>query len=154
MEFKHEYAIALDQDSLWSMLMDVHKVAECLDGVERLEVVDDDSYAGTLAVRMGPVRLRFDGQVNVTLRDEERRIGVLEANARDTKAGGGFKAELQMQLDDSDNDDTRLEITLNATILGRIGELGRPLIKKKINAMMDEFVARLSRQYAPEEPKS
>lgn len=151
MEFKQQYAVALDSDTLWTTLMDVHKVAACLDGVERLDVLNDDRYEGTLAVKMGPVRLKFNGEVNVTLRDGQNRIGILEANARDAKAGGGFKAQLHMQLSNTENRDTQLDITLNTTFLGRLGELGRPLIKKKINAMLDDFVDALNRQYVTEE---
>lgn len=152
MEFRQQYDIALAGASLWPTLMDVHKVAACLEGVEKLEVLDDDRYAGILAVKMGPVRLKFEGDVVVTLRDHENRIGILEASARDARAGGGFKAELHMQLRDTGDAASQLEITLNTTFLGRIGELGRPLIKKKINSMLDDFAASLNRQHTGEEP--
>ena len=148
MEFNQQYTIGLDQQRLWETLMDVHKVAGCLTGVERLDIVADDHYEGTMAVKMGPVRLRFDGEVKVTTRDEDNRVGVLEANAKDSRAGGGFKARLEMQLHDADGQDTALHLILNTTFLGRIGELGRPLIKKKINTMMDDFVVALNDQFA------
>lgn len=147
MEFKEQYIVGSSPDALWAILMDVHKVAGCLDGVETLDVVSDDAYTGTLAVKMGPVRLKFQGDVNVTLRDHENLLGVLEATARDAKAGGGFKAQLNMQLSEHDAQSTQLDITLNTTFLGRIGELGRPLIKKKINTMMNDFIEALNSQY-------
>ena len=151
MQFNQQYTIELARDVLWTTLMDVHKVASCLDGVESLNVIADDSYEGTLAVKMGPVRLKFQGEVMVTMRDAANWIVVLEANAKDPRAGGGFRASLHMQLHQRELHSTDLEITLDTTFLGRMGELGRPLIKKKIGTMMDEFVEALSRQYASEE---
>lgn len=144
MQFAHNYTIALPREQLWPILMDVHKVAECMTGVESLDVISDDNYEGVLAVKMGPVRLRFNGVVNVTRRDDESWIGVLEATARDAKAGGGFRASLTMQLLEPETGTSALDIDLETTFLGRIGELGRPLIKKKINTMMDDFIAALN----------
>ncbi len=123
--------------------MDVHKVATCLPGVEDLTVLEPDKYQGVLLVRMGPVKLKFNGQVNVTLRDKECWTAILEANANDSRAGGGFKASLRMQLVEAT--DSALEpasdliLELETTFLGRIGELGRPLIKRKISSIMRDF---------------
>jgi carbon monoxide dehydrogenase subunit G len=110
-------------------------------------IVEDDLYKGLLAVRMGPVRLRFKGEVNVTTRDDENWIGVLEANAKDSKAGGGFRAALTMTLHAPEEHLTGLHISLDTKFLGRIGELGRPLIKKKINTMMDDFIDTLNERH-------
>jgi len=151
MQFKHQYTIAQAREPLWDTLMDVHKVAGCLTGVEALEVLQDDLYAGILAVKMGPVNLKFSGEVSVTRRDRQHWLGILEANAKDAKAGGGFKAALTLQLVEAEPDATDLEITLDTTFLGRLGELGRPLIKKKINTMMDDFIKTLNAQYVEDQ---
>lgn len=150
MQFKHRYTIALPRAPLWEVLMDVHKVAGCLTGVEALTVLSDDLYEGTLSVKMGPVNLKFEGEVSVTQRDTENWTGVLEASAKDAKAGGGFKAALRMQLIEQAPAGSELDITLDTTFLGRLGELGRPLIKKKINTMMDDFIDALNRQFVTE----
>ncbi len=147
MEFVQTYTVLMPRHSLWLTLMDVHKVASCLTGVEDLQVLADDNYTGRMSVKMGPVRLRFAGNVKVALRDYENHIGILEAQANDSKAGGGFKAALEMKLMDEATDATCLALNLQTTFLGRIGELGRPLIKKKINTMMDDFVAALTEKY-------
>lgn len=147
MQFNHTYEVAMPSQRLWYILIDVHKVAECLEGVEELNVLDDDRYEGRMQVKMGPVKLNFEGNVHVTLRDHDQQVGTLEATARDPKAGGGFKATLNMQLAPQAPECTTLQLDLDTTFLGRIGELGRPLIKKKINTMMDDFVEALSARY-------
>ncbi len=150
MQFNQQYTIEIPVEPLWETLMDVRQVAGCLEGVEELNVIDDDLYEGKLTVKMGAVKLRFHGRVTVTLRDHANRKGVLEAGAKDPKAGGGFKAALQMQLAETAPGTSELALDLEATILGRIGELGRPLIKKRINTMMDDFVEALIGHLAPE----
>ena len=147
MQFEAQYTIRLPHETLWEVLMDVHKVAECIEGVSALEVIEPDHYAGSLTVKMGPVKFTFEGVVNVTLRDRENWRGVLEATAKDPKAGGGFKANLTMVLIEQGATSTQLDINLETTFLGRIGELGRPLIKKKIANMMTDFVNTLDARH-------
>lgn len=148
MQFEASYTFPLSRAELWDILMDVHKVAACINGVESIEVIDDDRYHGTLGVKMGPVRLRFAGEVNVVERNRDDWTGVLEANAKDAKAGGGFKSNLTMVLTEANPDTTGLGVTLETTFLGRIGELGRPLIKKKIANMLDDFASQITETYA------
>lgn len=147
MQFEAQYPISLPREPLWEILMDVHKVAECIEGVSTLEVVEPDHYSGSLTVKMGPVKFTFEGVVNVLSRDRENWIGVLEATAKDPKAGGGFKANLTMALVEQSAISTQLDINLETTFLGRIGELGRPLIKKKIATMMTDFVNTLDARH-------
>lgn len=149
MEFKQRYSLDVPRPQLWDTLMDVHAVASCLDGVESLTVDDDDHYQGTLAVRMGAVRLKLDGHVAVLERDRDNWTGVLEATAKDAKAGGGFRATLEMRLDAPAPAASELELTLATAFLGRMGQLGRPLIKKKITTMMDDFAEALRARHAP-----
>jgi len=143
LKFEERFRVDSDRESLWELLMDVHKVATCLSGVEDLTVLQPDEYEGVLPVSMGPVKLKFKGRVTVTLRDKERWTAILEAKANDSRAGGGFKASLQMQLieatDSALEPASDLMLKLETTFLGRIGELGRPLIKRKINSIMRDF---------------
>lgn len=149
MKFKENFCVESALEPLWESLMDVRRVAACLSGVEELEVVENDKYRGLIAVSMGPVRLRFSGEVNVTLRDKENWTAILQARAKDAKAGGGFRASLRMQLSTSSATTTDLLLELETTFLGRIGELGRPLIKRKISSMMTDFVRSLNAQLVP-----
>lgn len=147
MDIEATYPIAMPAAELWPILMDVHEVAACLEGVEELDVVEEDRYRGRLGVKMGPVRLRFEGDVEVTSRDHDNRVGMLEASAKDAKAGGGFKATLEMRLSEIDPTNSKLAIRLETTFLGRIGQLGRPLIKKKISTMMNDFINTLQQKH-------
>jgi carbon monoxide dehydrogenase subunit G len=142
--FEHTFDVPAPRESLWETLMDVEQVTSCIEGVRELEVIDDDHFSGTLGVKMGPVRLSFAGQVTVTSRDRENWRAALLAKANDRKAGGGFSAELVMRLEALGADETRLHITMDTSLTGRIGQMGRPLIKKRVATMLQDFAAALS----------
>jgi len=144
MEFTHSYDIAMAREALWDILMDVHQVAACIDGLQDLEVLDDDHFEGRLAVKMGPMRLSFAGAIEVTTRDQTNWTAALLASAKDRRAGGGFNTELRMQIDEADAQRSALNIDLSTSLTGRIGQLGRPMIKKRVQTMLDDFAAALN----------
>lgn len=148
MEFTHNYDIAMAREALWDILMDVHQVAACIDGLHDLEVLDDDHFEGRLAVKMGPMRLSFAGAIEVTTRDQVNWTAALLASAKDRKAGGGFNTELRMQIDDADARRSTLNIELSTSLTGRIGQLGRPMIKKRVQTMLNDFAAALNERAA------
>ena len=142
MKFELEHVFAVDPERLWASLMDVHVVAACITGASEVEELGPDHYAGTLQVKMGPVALSFGGEVRVTLRDGENYRGELEASAKDGRAGGGFTSVLTMKLTQT-GDSTMLSLELDSTVLGKIGEFGQPLIRRRIERMLKEFAGRL-----------
>ena len=139
MEFEQSFELPVAREAVWEFVMDVHRVAQCIEGVERLEVKSDDEFEGTLAVKMGPVKLAFEGTVTVTFRDREQWSAGLLAAARDRKAGGGFAAELSLTLVELQSELTRVDVGLSTSLTGRMGQLGRPLIKKRVEKMLADF---------------
>ena len=143
MKFVHTSIIARDRESLWDFLMDVTNVAECMSGVREFRAIADDRYEGVLNVRMGPVNLNFAGIVTVAHRDRVNWRGELVAKAKDRRAGGGFSAHLRMRLDEESATATRLEIELESTVLGKIGEFGQPIVRRRVEKMLEEFSTEL-----------
>ncbi|MEE9255440.1 MAG: SRPBCC domain-containing protein [Pseudomonadales bacterium] len=143
MKFAHTSVIALDRDSLWEFLMDVTNVAECMFGVREFRQLGENRYEGVLKVRMGPVNLNFNGIVTVAHRDRKNWRGELVAHAKDKKVGGGFSARLMMILEEEHAGATRLSIELESTVLGKIGEFGQPIVRRRVERMLDDFSTEL-----------
>ena len=63
MEFDNSFEVPLPPAEAWPVLMNVQGIAPCMPGAQLTEVVDDKSYKGNIAVRLGPVALTFAGLV-------------------------------------------------------------------------------------------
>ena len=70
MLIKNEFEVAEPVEKVWRFFDNIPQVAACLPGAELTEDLGDDKYKGTVAVRMGPVRLQFAGTADITERDE------------------------------------------------------------------------------------
>ncbi|HLG69504.1 MAG TPA: SRPBCC family protein [Chloroflexota bacterium] len=139
MEFQHSATIAAPKAKVWSFLMDVPKVSTCVPGVQDVKPLDDTNYEGTLKVRVGPIGLSLTGKITMDVRDETAGRAEMTAQASDRKVGGGVQAKMGMQLEELGANEVKLTISTNANVMGKIGEFGQPVIRKKAEQMMAEF---------------
>ena len=139
MTFTQECVIPVERERLWEFLMDVPKVGRCVPGVEAIEAIDGNAYKGGLKVQVGPIRLALDGAITVEEADQTAWRARMRAEANDRRLGGGIRARLSLTLSPADAG-TRVRIDTDLAVLGKIGEFGQPIIKKKADALLDEFV--------------
>lgn len=146
MRFEHASTVPAPRATVWAFLMDVPRVARCLPGVEAIEPLGDDRYRGVLRVSVGPIRLALAGELTVTSRDEAAGVAGMRATAADRGAGGAVSAEMRIEVRDGATPGTsELRISTDAQVMGRIGEFGQPIIKRKADLLTGEFAANLAR---------
>ncbi|MBI4529517.1 MAG: SRPBCC family protein [Deltaproteobacteria bacterium] len=148
MKFTQRAVIPVGRERLWDFLMDVPKVARSLPGVETVNQIDDVTYQGVLKVRVGPISLNLQGKIFVEQRDRENWRAALRAEASDRMAAGAVKGKTSMELKEIGPSETELGLETDVNILGKIGEFGQPIIRKKADTMLQEFVANIKKQLA------
>jgi uncharacterized protein len=146
MKFTQTCTITASRETVWDFLMNMQNVANCLSGVQAFTPLDADTYEGALRVKVGPVSLTFQGTVRVETRDREHWRGVIRAEAKDRKLGGGVQAHMDMNLVAKSPAETEMQVALETHILGKIGEFGQPVIRKKTEAMLQDFATQVSQQ--------
>ena len=142
MIFSQECVLPVERERLWEFLMDVPRVARCVPGVESVEAVDERSYKGRFGVRIGPIRLSLDGTMAVEEQDATAWRARMRADASDRRLGGGIRARMSLTLTPADRG-TRLIIETDLAVLGKIGEFGQPVIRKKADGVLEEFARNL-----------
>ncbi len=146
MKFNQRAVIAVAREPLWDFLMDVPKVAQSLPGVEKIEQLDPDTYQGTLKVRVGPISINLQGKIVVEQRDRDNWRATLRADASDRLAAGAVRAKTSMELKDLSATETELIVDTDVSIMGKIGEFGQPIIRRKADTMLKEFVENIKKQ--------
>ena len=148
MKFNQRAVIPVAREPLWDFLMDVPKVAKSLPGVETISQIDDTTYQGTLKVRVGPISLNLQGKIIMEQRDRGSWRAALRAEASDRMAAGAVKGKTTMELKEVGPKETELLVETDVNILGKIGEFGQPIIRKKADQMLKEFVENIKKQLA------
>jgi carbon monoxide dehydrogenase subunit G len=140
--FTQACTIPVARERLWDFLMDVPAVGRCVPGVETIEAVDGSAYKGGLKVQVGPIRLSLEGTITVEEADRDAWRARMRAEANDRRLGGGVRARLSLTLAPVEIG-TRVQIDTDLAVLGKIGEFGQPIIRKKADTLLEEFARNL-----------
>ena len=146
MTFENICSIGAPCPTLWDFLTDIPKVAGCLPGVEEVNAVSEGKYTGIISMKVGVVKLRLSGKLSVEVMDKERRSAVMVVEAVDQKISGMIQGKLSMRLDEQGPTQTKLTVGTDIVLMGKIGEFGQPVIRKKADQMMEEFANNLATQ--------
>jgi uncharacterized protein len=124
---KIENTIEVDAplDRVWALVNDIPRVAPCMPGAALTGVLDDQTYEGTVAVKLGPLRMSYKGKVTVEDVDEANHSARLAASGRDTKGAGTAKASVQTRLEAASDTRTRLHVTSDVQLTGKVASFGR-----------------------------
>jgi carbon monoxide dehydrogenase subunit G len=147
-KFQQKAVIPVGREPLWEFLMDVPKVAKSLPGVDSVRQIDETTYEGTLKVRVGPIGLNLTGKIFLEQRDKQNWKAALRAEAADRMAAGAVRGKTSMQLRELSAQQTEMEMETDVSILGKIGEFGQPIIRKKADQMLGQFVENIKKQLA------
>ena len=142
MKLEHRVTVDAPRATVWAVLMDLPVAARCVPGTRDVAAAGD-GVRGTLDVRVGPVKLALAGTVAVESRDEGAGTARLRADAEDQRLGGAVRAFVDLAV--TGDSPTELRLVSDIAILGRIGELGQPLIARQADKVLAGFADCLRR---------
>jgi len=138
-KFENKLTLPAPRERVWELLMDVPQVSSCMPGVQSVSVISDDQFQAAMKVKIGPVSLNLDVNATVDYRDRERWEAAMSSEARDRRIGGSARAKVTMRLLETENGVTEMAVESDVVFMGRLGEFGQPLVRKKTNDMFQEF---------------
>jgi uncharacterized protein len=138
MLIKNDFEVAEPVEKVWQFFGNIPQVATCLPGAELTEDLGGEKYKGTVAIRMGPVRLQFAGTADITERDEAARRIVVQAAGADEKGRGQASMIVTATLTKSGRG-TRVDVTQDLQLSGAAAQYGRGMISDVSSVLMHDF---------------
>ena len=147
MDLNHEFTVSVPVDQAWTILTDVERIAPCLPGAE-LQEVEGDTYRGVVKVKVGPIQAQFKGQASFQERDDNAHKAVLKGEGRDTGGKGNASALITAQLTAVDSSTTKVNVTTDLTITGKVSQFGRGAMADVSDKLLGQFVENLNQLIA------
>lgn len=138
MIIEDKFAISNPIGEVWDFFLDIPGVSTCVPGVEKVEQVDDETFAGTLAVKVGPIAANFDGRVVIADMEPPRRL-VARAEGKDKRTASMVSAAFTATLNETAPDETEVSYQIDVTIRGRLGQFGQGVIRETARQMTQAF---------------
>jgi carbon monoxide dehydrogenase subunit G len=137
--------VPASRDATWALVMDIPKAAACIPGIKDVTPDGEGRYQATLQARVGPMGMNLSGTITVLSQDADAGEAHFLVEANDRRVGGGVKTDMTMKLAAQSPNGTELEIVSDTTFMGRLGELGQPIIRRKARNTLEEFSRNLSK---------
>jgi carbon monoxide dehydrogenase subunit G len=135
---KTDFEVPAPVDRVWDYLLDVPRMAPNLPGTELTEVIDEDNYKGRVTIKMGPVSMRFAGDVAIVERDAANRRAVINAAGADERGRGQAAMVLTATLVKAGSG-TKVDIAQDLQISGAAAQYGRGMITDVTNVLVQQF---------------
>ena len=122
-------------------------------GAELTEVVDDKTYKGKIAVRLGPVALAFAGLVKFEELDDVNHTARVKAQGSDAKGRGGANATASFRLEAAPGG-SKILVHTDLALSGAVAQYGRGvgIVQATAAQIMNQFAANLRQQIAEQRP--
>ena len=153
MQFENSFEVPLPPDEAWPVLMDIRRIAPCMPGAQLTEIVDDRTYKGNIAVRLGPVALTFAGVVKFEEIDSADLTARVRAQGNDAKGRGSAQAMATFRLESSPAG-SKVVVQTDLSLSGAVAQYGRGvgMIQATAAAIMNQFANNLKTHIAQSGP--
>jgi len=139
MKMSGEYRIPAPREAVWAALNDPEILKQAIPGCESLERGDDDAFVATAAAKVGPVSAKFKGELQLSNLNPPASYDI-SGQGKGGPAGfakGGAHVELV-----EDGAETVLKYDVDASVGGKLAQVGQRLIDSTAKKMADEFFGR------------
>ena len=146
MKVEGEISVPAPRDLVFDRLSDAPFFASCIDGVKDLSAIDETHFSALFATRVAYMRFNFKVNVEMTERSPPDRI---EAKVEGTPVGvvGRLTATAGTNLVE-DGNNTVIRYAIDATLTGKLGSIGEPVLRAKAREMEKQFTERLLAAFA------
>ena len=149
MKIADSLIIPAPRQEVWDFLVDFERSALCMPGVVALKVNEDDSFRGTVEVRVGPIAARFSGDGRIEERTVPDRFRA-SASGRDQFTGTSVQIDFDSRLIEV-AEETRIDYEMELQLRGKLAQFGQGIVKATATQMTQEFVANITRELTGEE---
>lgn len=133
------FVVKAPADRVWEFLTDPYRVAKCLPGAAITEQLDDQTYAGTMTVKVGPVSANYKGQVRFERLDSDARVAELTGRGLDVRGKGGADMRMTSRLVERGPGETEVMVTSEVSVTGILAQFGRGMIQDVSDQMFEKF---------------
>jgi hypothetical protein len=152
MEIKNNFVVPLPPDEAWRVLIDIPRIAPCMPGAELTNIIDDRSFKGNVAVKLGPVALVFSGTARFEEVDDQAHTARVKAQGSDTKGRGGASAAVSFALS-AVPEGTRVDVVTDISLSGMVAQYGRGIgiIQALATQLVNQFASALHTMLAQDD---
>jgi carbon monoxide dehydrogenase subunit G len=150
MELSNQQMLPVGQAEAWAALNDTALLQACIPGCESITPTGENAYDVAIMAAVGPVKARFKGKLRLADLQPPQAY-TLQFEAQGGPAGHG-KGTAQVRLEPVGPSETRLNYQVNASVGGKVAQIGSRLVDMAAQKMASDFFANFTEQLKARHP--
>ena len=146
MQLSNRQALPTSQNNAWDALNNIEVLQRCIPGCESLTEVAAGVYEIHITAAVGPVKAKFKGKLRITDPAPPNSYRI-EFEGQGGAAGHG-KGSASVCLEPTSADRCDLVYEAQASVGGKIAQIGQRLVDAAAQKMAGEFFASFEKQLA------
>ena len=140
MNVSGEFTVNAPREQVFDAIRDPKSFIGLVDGLRDLKEIDPTHYQAMFETKIAYMKFRFNVSVEVT----KLEVGEIGAKVEGTPLGvvGRLTAIATTKLDQT-GDVTKVTYSVDASLAGKLGSMGQPVLRSKAKDMEKEFSKRL-----------
>ena len=142
--------IAAPPATVWAAILDPKVLMTCIPGCESMTGSPEEGFEAVVVQKVGPVKAKFTGAVQLSDMVPEQGL-TITGEGKGGAAGfakGGAKVEMAPE-----GGGTRLTYTVDASVGGKLAQLGSRIIDGFAKKMADQFFENFKNALEPPAPE-
>jgi carbon monoxide dehydrogenase subunit G len=151
-EIVKTFTVKAPPAAVWSFLIDPQRVARCMPGAVITDRIDEKTFAGTMAVKVGPVSASYKGKIVFERLDEQSRTAEIVATGQDIRGRGGADLRLTSTMREVAPGETEVTAKSRVNITGILAQMGRGMVQDVSDQLFQTFSQRMRAELEPAAP--
>jgi carbon monoxide dehydrogenase subunit G len=146
MQIEKSFVVNAPRSEVWAFLTDPHRVARCLPGAAITEKIDEQSYTGTMTVKVGPVTANYRGKMRFERLDAAAGEAEIVASGQETKGKGGADMRMKSRVVERSPGETEVTVVSDVNVVGVLAQFGRGMIQDVSDQLFQKFSTAMRRE--------
>jgi carbon monoxide dehydrogenase subunit G len=126
-------------ERVWGLLSDPAKVASCVPGAQITDKIDDNTYKGSISVKVGPSVTDYKGDVQILRLDPQNHEIEIQGKGQDVRGRGSASMTMTGKLATLDGGATQVTSISEVNVVGILAQMGSRVINEVSNIMFEKF---------------
>ena len=146
MQIEKSFVVQAPKAAVWDFLTDPNRVARCLPGAAITEKLDEQSYAGTITVKVGPVTASYRGKMRFERLDAAAGEAEIAASGQETRGKGGADMRMKSRVVERPDGATEVTVVSDVNVVGVLAQFGRGMIQDVSDQLFQKFSDAMRRE--------
>ncbi|MBK8175553.1 MAG: carbon monoxide dehydrogenase subunit G [Rhodospirillales bacterium] len=144
MQMSAQRRLPAGRATVWTALNDLETLRESIPGCEKLAWTGDDRLAAEVTTKVGPIQARFRGTLVLSEQDPPSRLRLTGEGQGGSAGFATGSALISLDPDGEDGEETMLSYVVEATVGGKLAQVGARLIDAAAARLADQFFDRFT----------